>query len=160
MEVVITKASHNERPLFENLLQLYIYDFTEFTNAPITENGLYKVMPDFDTYWNNSDKNHPFLIRADGEIAGFILTRDIDVDRTQNYLAHFFVLRKFRRLGVGRRAAELILNCSRGEWELYQLENNIPAQKFWDRVIEELACGEVKIRFENGRRYQNFFVSE
>lgn len=45
---------------------------------------------------------------------------------------------------------------SKGEWELYQLENNIPAQKFWDRIIEKISDGEVNVRIENGRRYQNF----
>ncbi|WP_356722662.1 GNAT family N-acetyltransferase [Paenibacillus sp. JJ-223] len=93
---------------------------------------------------------------VNGEIDGFILTKEIDDVRKYNYLAHFFVLRKYRRLGVGRKAAEHILKKSSGEWELYQLLKNVPAQKFWDKVIEEVSEGEVKIRMDNEKRYQTF----
>jgi len=156
MEVVVLRAALYDRTLIENLLQFYIYDFTEYTSASILENGLYNTMPDLDSYWNNADKNHPYLIKVNGEIAGFILTKELEETRKYNYLAHFFILRKFRRSGIGRKAAEHVLKNSKGEWELYQLENNIPAQKFWDRIIEEISDGEVNIRIENGRRYQNF----
>jgi predicted acetyltransferase len=155
MEVVVSKASQNDRKLLENLLQLYIYDFTEFTGGPLPLNGLYNIMPDFESYWIQQG-NHPFIIKVNGEMAGFILTKEIDEDRKYNCLAHFFVLRKFRRMGIGRRAAEQIFRDSKGEWELNQLLKNVPAQKFWDKVIEEVSEGEVKVRIENGKRYQTF----
>ncbi|MDR9856452.1 GNAT family N-acetyltransferase [Paenibacillus sp. VCA1] len=155
MEVVVSKASQSDRELLENLLQLYIYDFTEFTNQPIPLNGLYKIMPDFESYWIEG-QSHPYIIKANGEIAGFILTKEIDEGRKYNYLAHFFVLRKFRGMGIGKRAAEQIFRKSKGEWELNQLLKNVPAQKFWDKVIEDVSKGEVKIRIENGKRYQTF----
>ncbi|MCE5172503.1 GNAT family N-acetyltransferase [Paenibacillus profundus] len=158
MEVVVSRATQYDRKLIENLLQFYIYDFTEFTSASILENGSYNTMPDLDSYWNNLNGNHPYLIKVNDEIAGFILTKEKEETRKYNYLAHFFILRKFRRLGIGSKAAEHVLKIFKGEWELYQLENNIPAQKFWDRIIEEISDGEVKVRFENGRRYQNFIM--
>lgn len=156
MEVVVLRVAQYDRRLIENLLQYYIYDFTEYTSASILENGSYNTMPDLDSYWNYPDKNHPYLIKVNGEIAGFILTKELEGTRKYNYLAHFFILRKFRRLGIGRKAAEHVLKNSKGEWELYQLENNILAQKFWDKIIEEISDGEVNVKIENGRRYQNF----
>lgn len=156
MEVAIINASLNDRALIENLLQLYIYDFTEFTNAAITENGLYKIMPDFDTYWTHSRSNVPYLINVDEEIAGFILIKKLDEPRKMNYLSHFFILRKFRRKGVGRKAAVHIFKLFGGEWGLHHLENNVPAQKFWDRIIDEISAGESKASTLNGRRYLNF----
>jgi predicted acetyltransferase len=114
-------------------------------------------MPDFSSYFDDSDRNHPYIVRVDNEIAGFILTRELETEtRKYNYLAHFFILRKFRRSGIGRQAAKIIISSYRGEWELYQLENNIPAQKFWDNVIDDISNGQVTERLENGRRYQSF----
>ncbi|GIP44586.1 hypothetical protein J45TS6_30450 [Paenibacillus sp. J45TS6] len=50
MKVVIMKAALSDRTLIENLLQLYVYDFTEYTDASIDENGVYQIMPDFESY--------------------------------------------------------------------------------------------------------------
>ncbi|NGM84800.1 GNAT family N-acetyltransferase [Paenibacillus sp. 7124] len=153
----ITTASLSERHHVENLMQFYIYDFTEFTRASILEDGTFRTLPDLDSYWSEQYKNHIYLIKAGGEVAGFILMKETEDTRKYNYLAHFFILRKFRRSGIGRKAAEIILKKYKGEWELYQLENNIPAQIFWDKVIKDISDGEVRVWVENGRRYQNFF---
>lgn len=158
MEVVVLKASQKDRKLVENLLQFYIYDFTEFTNAAILEDGLFRTLPDLETYWDDPKRNHSYLIKVNDEIAGLILIKEIEEIKKYNYLSHFFILRKFRRSGIGKKAAKYVLRKLTGEWELYQLENNVPAQKFWDRIIEEVSDGEVKVRHENGRRYQNFNV--
>lgn len=156
MEVVVIEASRADRHLIENLIQFYIYDFTEFTGAAILEDGTFRSLPDLGTYWSELNKNHAYIIKANDEIAGFTLIKEIEGTRKYNYLAHFFILRKYRRSGIGRKAAKEVLSKYQGEWELYQLENNIPAQNFWDKVIEDISDQEVKVRIENGRRYQNF----
>lgn len=156
MGVAIFKASQEERGLVENLLQFYIYDFTEFTGAAILEDGSYRTLPDLESYWNESSENYIYLIKTDDEIAGFIFVKEIEESKKYNFLAHFFILRKFRRRGIGQKAAELVLMKFPGEWKLYQLKNNLPAQKFWDRVIHHVSRGKINTKFENGRRYQSF----
>ncbi|WP_018757209.1 hypothetical protein [Paenibacillus terrigena] len=74
-----------------------------------------------------------------------------------NYLAHFFILRKYRKQGLGREVARTIFNSRLGEWELYQLVRNKPAQLFWTRVINEFTNGNYEEKYEEGRRYQTFF---
>lgn len=118
MEIIISKASRTDKRLIENLLQFYVYDFTEYTGASIQEDGSFRTFPDLDSYWGVQNKNHIYLIKAGSEIAGFILMKEIEESRKFNNLAHFFILRKFRRSGVGRRAAELVLMKYKGEWEL------------------------------------------
>nr|WP_283771293.1 GNAT family N-acetyltransferase [Paenibacillus sp. J45TS6] len=95
-------------------------------------------------------------MKANGEIAGFMMTKEKDETQSCHVLSHFFILRKFRRMGVGRKAAISLFKGSKGVWELCQLEGNIPAQKFWDQIIDEVSYGEVQVKTENGRRYQNF----
>ncbi|MGG1636423.1 GNAT family N-acetyltransferase [Paenibacillus sp. NRS-1760] len=91
------------------------------------------------------------------KIAGFALTKKVtEYDRHYNLLAHFFIMRKYRRSGVGKQAATLVIQKHSGEWELCQLERNVPAQQFWTHVIGELTNQNFDERHENGRRYQTF----
>jgi predicted acetyltransferase len=62
-------------------------------------------------------------------------------------VAEFFVLRKYRRQAVGRRAACLLFQRFPGEWEVRQLLGNESATRFWVSVIEEVTRG----RFTNRR---------
>ncbi|WP_152400586.1 GNAT family N-acetyltransferase [Paenibacillus cellulositrophicus] len=161
MEILVTKAADSQKELLANLLQFYVYDFTEFTNIAIGEDGCYPKLPELDAYWDPASGHHPYLIKVDGEIGGFILTIEIEHPRKYSRLCHFFILRKFRRLGAGTGAAVDFLKSSSGEWELSQLSSNIPAQAFWDKVIDKVAVeGQVSVRMEKGRRYQNFIVKK
>jgi predicted acetyltransferase len=44
----------------------------------------------------------------------------------------------------------------KGQWEVYQKENNKPAQVFWNKTISGYKKGQFKDRSENGRRIQTF----
>lgn len=81
-----------------------------------------------------------------------------ETDKDIHVLSHFFILRKYRMNGLGTASAKLLFSLFKGEWELYQLEKNIPAQKFWIRVTSEITVGNFIDKFENGRRYQFFSV--
>jgi predicted acetyltransferase len=56
-------------------------------------------------------------------------------------MAEFFVMRKYRRRGVGRQVAGQIFDMFPGQWSLYQKEDNLPAQSFWRCVIAEYTQG-------------------
>lgn len=45
-------------------------------------------------------------------------------------IAEFFVMKKYRKAGIGSRAANIIFNTFKGEWKIGQLESNVPAQGF------------------------------
>ena len=62
-------------------------------------------------------------------------------------VAEFFVLRKYRRIGVGRRAARLLFDQFPGQWEVRQLPANTAATAFWVNMISTLTGG----RFTNYR---------
>jgi predicted acetyltransferase len=53
----------------------------------------------------------------------------------------FFVLRRHRRSGVGRRAAMLLWNRLPGRWIVRVSEGNRGAVPFWTRVIGEYTGG-------------------
>jgi predicted acetyltransferase len=71
-------------------------------------------------------------------------------------MSEFFVMKKYRRKGLGKAAAEQIFHLHRGQWEVFQKESNKPAQAFWRKIIDEYTRGQFTDRSEGGRRVQDF----
>ena len=71
-------------------------------------------------------------------------------------MAEFFIMQKYRREGIGKEAARQLFTLHKGDWQVHQRENNIPAQEFWRKVINKYTDGQFSERLESGRRVQNF----
>jgi predicted acetyltransferase len=109
VEIEIVPALPAQEPILANLLELYRYDFSEFIDLKLGADGRfgYKHLP---LYWQESDR-HPFLVMANGYIAGFVFVRkgsEISHDPDVWDIAEFFIMRGFRRLGIGMRVAQEI----------------------------------------------------
>ena len=63
-----------------------------------------------------------------------------------------FIAKKYRRAGLGKLVAIDIFTTHKGQWEVYQINNNKPAQQFWKKVIEEYTDGEYTERIEVGEK--------
>jgi predicted acetyltransferase len=99
------------------------------SDADVNTHGPYGH-PYLDHYRVEADRR-PFLIEVDGRWAGFALVRlGPPIDITE-----FFVMRRFRRSGVARAAAELIFKLLPGTWQVRQLTRNPITTQFWRRVI-------------------------
>jgi predicted acetyltransferase len=71
-------------------------------------------------------------------------------------LSEFFVLRNFRRLGIGRDAATLIFNRFAGQWEVTEYARNAGAVNFWRQVIRAYTRGAYAERSADGEVRQVF----
>lgn len=158
MNYEIKPATLEDKQILSNLLQFYIYDFSEFMELEFEGSGKYGDYP-IDEYWS-TDPNYPYLIILNGKIAGFVLVklknRDDDVYFS---IAEFFIAKKYRRMGLGKLIAIDIFDRHKGQWEVYQIDSNKPAQFFWKKAIEEYTGGKYTERIEAGRKTQAF-VSE
>jgi predicted acetyltransferase len=72
------------------------------------------------------------LIGSGGEWLGDIGAHDVH---------EFFIMRKFRRHGVGRSMATFLWNEHPGEWLVRVLEANAPAITFWRGEIATYSLG-------------------
>jgi predicted acetyltransferase len=134
-------ARPDERALIEGLFQFYIHDFSELypgvtSGWDLDANGRFGPYEYMDDYWRDADRR-PFLIESDGRTAGFALVnalshRGAPIDHA---MAEFFVLRQFRRSGVGQEAARTIFTANPGRWELAIAAPNAAARAFWPRAI-------------------------
>lgn len=137
MLVTLEKVKEDGRVTLNHLVELASYDLSEYNGRDVHENGLF--VADFDSKsWLDSEHFHLFFIRADEKIAGFVVIRNLYKEQVIN-LNHFFVLRKYRRQGVGREAAIQAFNLFKGRWRVNQYDWNVPAQHFWRSVIQAYA---------------------
>jgi len=156
MSFELIYASPNYKDVITNLMQFYIYDFSEYVDCDVEEDGLFKAYPNLEDYWKKGSNKFPYIIKKDEKYIGFVLVKTIESEKSHYSIAEFFIMKKYRKEGIGKAVAKQVFNLYKGQWEVHQREYNVPAQKFWNKVISEYTNGNFSERFENGRRIQNF----
>ena len=136
MGIELLTATRGDAVMLANLFQYYAYDMSEIVHVEVGADGRF-VVGSLDVWWSE-EWRHPFFIRVDGGVAGFALvqrrSRVSGDDQTWD-VAEFFVMRKYRRHGVGSAAAIRAFDAHRGKWEVRELASNHAAIAFWRRVI-------------------------
>lgn len=138
LQVEVVPATTEQEPVLANLLELYAHDFSDFFDLKIRADGRFGYEP-LPLYWRESGR-FPFLVRVSGDLAGFVLVQQgsqVSGDRETWDVAEFFVLRGYRRHGVGVRAAHHLWRMFTGRWEVRVAEKNVVARKFWQLAISE-----------------------
>jgi predicted acetyltransferase len=131
----------DQEPVLANLLELYAHDFSEFFPIELGENGRFGYR-DLPRYWREPNR-HPFLIRVDGKLAGLILVKKgSEISGNANIwdIAEFFVVRGYRRRGIGTEIAHAVWRRFPGQWEVRMMESNHSAHQFWEHAISAFAA--------------------
>jgi predicted acetyltransferase/RimJ/RimL family protein N-acetyltransferase len=132
-------ATWEDRPVLSRLLELYQYDLSDVWPQHLNRHGEYGFA--VDRYLRNP-LLRAYLAQVDGRHAGFgLVDPDVSLPGNQLWMGQFFVMKAYRRLGVGRLLARHIFDAQRGRWEVGQMPLNLPAQAFWRRVIGEYTQG-------------------
>jgi predicted acetyltransferase len=142
MAVILSPASVNERGVLANLMQLYVYDWSEILPLDVGPDGRFAEHA-IDSYWQD-DWRHPFLLRVDGALAGFALVAGRSRLTGQpgiHDMAEFFVMRRYRRRAVGLTAARAAFDRFPGPWEIRQRPDATAATAFWRRAIAQYTGG-------------------
>jgi len=129
MRIEIVVAGDEDRAVVRRLLQLYHYDFSEFDGSDVDQHGEY-LHRFFDEYWLDDDRT-ALLIRVDDAWAGLALV----FTGEPHDIAEFFVMRKYRRHGVGAHAAAFIFDRYPGNWTIREQPTNLAATAFWRKAI-------------------------
>lgn len=134
--VELLPAGPEQEPILANLLELYAHDFSEFHEIQIGADGRFGYS-DLPLYWRDPNRQ-ALLARIDGKLAGFVLVRRIPNISTNELIwdmAEFFVLRGYRRYGVGTSVAHRVWRRFPGLWQVRVMQSNRDAHRFWDQVI-------------------------
>jgi predicted acetyltransferase len=149
-------AELTDKEAIKNLMQFYFYDFSEFVEAYVGNDGLFGDYNYLDNYWKEKER-FPYLIEKDGKLAGFVLVREVREEHKYYWsIAEFFIMKKFRLSGLGKYAAHQVFESHKGNWEVFQIEKNKPAQAFWRKVINDYTEGRFVERTEEGKIIQSF----
>jgi len=135
MAIELTPAGAAERPLLSGLLQQYLAGFAAFRAQRPEADGTY-AYPYLDAYFTEAAREACLLLR-DGSPAGFTMTRRLGSGARE--VSEFFVLPRYRRLGLGRAAALRLLHRHPGDWALSYDDANLPAARFWPAVARSAA---------------------
>lgn len=141
MNIELSLLPYEDKTILYNLIQLYRYDSSEFDGHVLNNHGLY-LYKYFDHQWTD-EYRRPFIVKMDGEISGFALV-SLDVPKEYmklssvektNTISDFFIMRKYRRMGVGKEVANSLFEQFHGTWEIRQTFSNKNAYEFWKNVI-------------------------
>jgi predicted acetyltransferase len=134
--IEVIPAAREQEPILANLLELYAHDFSEFHDLDLGKDGRFGYSQ-LSLYWRDPGR-HPFLVRMDGELAGFVLVKtgsEISGSETVWDMAEFFVVRGNRRRGIGTEIAHEVWKRFPGWWEVRAMQSNRPARQFWEHAI-------------------------
>ena len=138
MDITLHLMGVDDKVLLVRLMELYNYEFSVYSDEDINEYGYYGY-GHIDDYWEEEGR-FPYLIRVDGKIAGFALVCphcDYRKEEGARCIGEFFVMLKYRRMGIGEKVAAQLFDRHRGLWEICYWRNNLPASKFWKKVVEK-----------------------
>lgn len=146
MKLELELVTKEQKGILAHLLELYQYDFSEYDSMDVNPCGLYGY-PYLDYYWTEQNR-FAYFIKVDGKLAGFAMVCGhcyVSRDNHTLFMAEFFVMKKYRKLGIGKSAACKVLRRHPGRWELTVHPNNTGAHVFWKKVTAKAAAGPVEV---------------
>jgi predicted acetyltransferase len=131
--LALSKIGPESDLVLRNLFEHYIHDMSEWFGIDTQADGSYSY--DTSLVWEQGWD--AYLAKLDDSLAGFALIGSAaEWLGGPGYDMHeFFVLRKFRRSGVGRLMAARLWTENPGEWLVRVLAANTPAVAFWRSAI-------------------------
>ena len=158
----VIPARPEQELILANLLELYAHDFSEFHALELRSDGRFGYCG-LSLYWSEPGR-HPFLVWVEGKLAGLILVKrgsEISGDEMVWDVVEFFVLRGYRRRGIGTRIAHEVWRRFPGQWEVRVMESNLVARDFWAHAISTLTGQAIKpVRVEKDGQSWTLFSFE
>ena len=145
LELRDARRSPVDREWLANVYPFYLHDLSAFDEGYYTldDRGLWR--PDYLPSWLDEKEDHPLILLESGARVGFALVNEAPsrhlTPGIDYRMAEFFVLRRHRGRGIGRRAVFALFDRFRGKWEISELPRNAVAIGFWRAVIGEYGGG-------------------
>ncbi len=140
MKLEITPVREDEKLILAHLIELYEYDFSDFEGTDVNALGLYGYSY-LDYYWTERNR-FAYFIKVDDRLAGFVMVCGhcyVSEDPDTLFMSEFFVMKKYRRKGIGKQAAIEVLKRHPGKWELTVHPQNPVSHEFWHSVVKAVS---------------------
>lgn len=129
MDILLQEIKKEDTNVLFQLFQLFSYDTSEFSEKDIERDGCFHG---YDVSEYTTSSNYiSYFIKANERIAGFAVVR---IEEDLIYLRHFWVSRKYRKKGIGTKAAFMIFDTCQDKFRVSTMDFNKPAIEFWRKV--------------------------
>jgi predicted acetyltransferase len=155
VKLEIIEATQQHRTLLRQLFELYAHDFSPMTGEDVNDaTGMWTDDAFLTNAWRDPHF-HPYLLKVNGKWAGFAWVEEGSYTRPDEdehwLMEEFFILRKYRRQGIGEWFARALFARHPGMWEVGEIHENVDAQRFWRKVIGRYAGAFDEIIVDNER---------
>ncbi len=139
MQIELIPTDVEQLPLIRNLYQFYAYESSDWEQEDIEVDGRFYIHePHLQRYWQEPDWSAQ-LILVDGFIAGFLLIERSELPGIEALeFADLFILKKYRRQGIGRALVQQVIVAGGGSWLVSFYEQDTLARQFWQCLLAEL----------------------
>lgn len=126
------------------LLELYQYELSDIWHQDLDARARYG----YDLSRHKRAEHWFAHVALEGsQYAGFALVSPAALTRTEgSWMEQFFVLKRYRRRGVGLELAKHVFASHPGPWEVGQMRDNLAAQVFWRHVVATVTGGQFNER--------------
>lgn len=148
MSIELVAVKTEDRELFWNINQKYLYEMTCYYDDEMDEMGnLHYGF--FDAYFTDPQRK-AFFIREGQALVGFAMINPYSyMDEHPDYvLAEFTIFPVYRRRHYATEAANMIFKRFRGNWEVKYNEKNTAAKTLWNKITEKYAPKKVFLNEE------------
>lgn len=137
-EIEIVNATVQQQAILANLLELMAYEHSEQWKFDIGDNGFYGY-EDLPLFWTDPNR-YPYLIYVNNKIAGLVMVQKgspISGDKQIWDMAELFIMKKYKKQGIGTAVTQEIWTQFKGRWQVRVLVENEIASSFWLQAIKK-----------------------
>jgi predicted acetyltransferase len=135
----LRKAQPHDFAAVQQMLELYQYELSDIW--PQDADGEARYGYDLERH-KQGERFHAHVALVGQQYVGFGLVAPAVVTRSEGcWMEQFFILKRFRRSGVGHALARHVLSSHPGAWEVGQMPSNLAARAFWRNVVAKITSG-------------------
>ncbi|QXH49311.1 GNAT family N-acetyltransferase [Pseudomonas fakonensis] len=157
--IELLKTTPEQADLIRNLYQFYAYEGSDLEQEDVDVQGRFYIHePHLQRYWQSPGWG-AYLVLVDDFIAGFVLIERSElpgIDALE--LADLFILKRFRRQGVGSAVAGQFLGDGNHHWLLRCHGGDAPAVAFCQALLANLPRAVEEIALGDEPQLRNFMV--
>lgn len=158
--VELIQTGPEDAELIANLYQFYAYESSDWEQEDVEPDGRFYIHQEhLDRYWQ-APQWSANLILVDGYVAGFLLVERSElpgIDALE--LADLFILKRYRRKGIGSALATQVLSSGSANWLVRFYDQDEAAQAFWRVVLDNLPRPAQAIELDDEPNLQSFLVT-
>ncbi|AZE99736.1 hypothetical protein C4J95_2274 [Pseudomonas orientalis] len=158
VELIQTGPEHAE--LIRNLYQYYAYESSDWEQEDVEADGRFYIHDEhLARYWQDPQWSANLLL-VDGYIAGFLLIEGSElpgIDALE--LADLFILKRYRRKGIGRAIATQVLCSGEDNWLVRFYDQDEVSQAFWRTVLDNLPRPVQTLELDDEQQLVSYLVT-